>query len=108
LPCPELESVRPLRDFELFHSDRGLYYHIRGSLIELGEVATDLLHERHGECLSDAESLVREEVVRLLLARIEGGRPLTPDQYAKAVDAAHELADKAAVLKMWYRDLDRM
>lgn len=108
LPCPEFESVRPLREGELFHSERGLYYHTRGSLIELGEIATALLHERHGECLIDAESLIREEVVRLLLARIEGGRPLMPDQYARVVDAAHEIATETDVLSMWYQHLDEM
>jgi len=108
LPCPEFESVRPLRECELFHSERGLYFFTNGSLIELGEIATALLNDRLGECLWDVESLVREEVVRLLLNEVNEQHPLTPGQYAEAVDAAHEIAGKDGVLKMWYHDLDGM
>jgi hypothetical protein len=108
LPVPEFESVRRLQPGELFFSERGLIYQTEDDYVWLGEIATDLLHERHGECLSDAESLVREEVIRLLLGIIEGERPLTPGQYARAVEAAHEQATEADVLQMWYQDLDGM
>jgi hypothetical protein len=108
LPVPEFESVRRLQPGELFFSERGLIYRSEDGPVWLGEIATDLLHDRHGECLLDAESLVREDVVRLLMGKIEGDHPLTPDQYARAVDAAHEQATEADVLQMWYQDLDGM
>ena len=105
LPTPELDNVRLLQPGELFFSERGLMHRFEGSTVWLGEIATDLLHERHGECLTDADSLVREEVVRLLLSEVENKHSLMADQYAEAVDAAHELAAKTDVLHLWYRDI---
>ncbi len=105
LPTPEFESIRHLQPGELFFSERGLIHRTEGSTVWLGEIATDLLHERHGECVADAESLVREEVVRLLVNEIEDDHPLTTEQYSQAVDAAHELAAETDVLQMLYRDI---
>jgi hypothetical protein len=105
---PEFETAREMQLHELFYSGKGLMYMTPEGLVEVGEIGTDLLHDLHGRVVEDAEEIVRSEVVRLLLDRLERERSLSTEQHSAAVDAAHEIADQADVLRLWYRDIDQL
>ena len=104
LRVPEFENVRGLEEGEVFSSRRGVIVILDGQGVWLGELAGDLLDDRHGQVVDDPEEIVREHVVEVILKRI---RTCSPGVYEKdsLLDVIHELLDENDPLQLWFHDL---
>lgn len=100
---PELETVRALEEHEVFCSRRGAVWIQDGSAVHLGEIAGDIVSNRHGEIVPDLSEIARRTALDLVLVEIEKHRPNAP--FDDVVEMVHELLDEENPLEMWYESV---
>lgn len=100
---PELESVRRMEEHEVFCSRRGPLWMKDGRGIHLGEIAGDLVSNRHGEIVPDLSEISRRTALELVLVEIEKYRPNAP--FDDVVEMVHDLLDQEGPLEMWYKSV---
>lgn len=103
---PELESVRRLEEHEVFCSRRGAMWVQNGNGMRLGEIASDIVADRHGDIVEDLEERVREYVVEALVERAMLRLPPSDNTFQALVQLAHDLVSESEVLSLWFHHLD--
>jgi hypothetical protein len=106
LRMPEVETVRQLAEHEIFCSRRGALWIRDGIGVRLGEIASDIVADRHGDIVEDLEERVREYVVEALVERAAPRLAPDDDPFQALVQFAHDLVTELEVLSLWSHHLD--
>ena len=103
---PELETVRQLAEHEIYASRSGMLWIRNGAGVRLGEIASDIVVDRHGDIVEDLEERVREYVVEALVERATLRLAPGDDHFQALVQIAHDLVSELEVLSLWFHQLD--
>jgi hypothetical protein len=108
LSMPELEIVRQLAEHEIFCSRRGALWIRDGIGVRLGEIAQDIVADRHGEIVENLEERVREDVVDAIVERAAPRLAPGYDLFQAIVQFAHDQVSELEVLSLWFHHLDAL
>ena len=106
LRMPELETVRQLAEHEVFHSRRGAVWIQDGCGVRLGEIASDIVADRHGEIVSDLAEQAIQVAQDLVLAEIEKQAPGA--SFDPIFEVVHAALDEDSALEMWYKSVPQI
>lgn len=106
LRMPELETVRQLAEHEVFCSRRGAMWVQNGRGVRLGEIAQDIVANRHGDIVGNLEERVREGVVEAIVERAALRLAPDDDLFQALVQFVHDLVSELEVLSLWFHHLD--
>jgi hypothetical protein len=108
LRFPELETIRQLAEHEIYASRSGILWIRNGAGVRLGEIASDIVADRHGDIVEDLEERVREDVVEAIVERAAPRLAPDDDLFQALVQFVHDLVSELEVLSLWFHQLDAL
>jgi hypothetical protein len=72
-----------------------------GRGVQLGEIAGEIVADRHGAIVSDLSEQARRAVLDLVLAEIEKQGVVAP--FDEVAELVHDIIDEEDPLKLWFK-----
>lgn len=105
--APEHETVRRLDENEVFWSCRGAVWIHQGHGVQLGEIASDIVANSHGEIVPDLAEQAMRKVEDIVLAEIE--KQFAGDDLLEEIfDILSDVLDEDTALEMWYESIPKI